>query len=199
MVYTDTVQGGVSYLKTRLTDAAGHTTRTLSDLWGRAAQVIPPAGPSVSYAYDIFDRLVNASRGGATTTLIYDNAGRKTQMCDPDMGVWYYSCDALGSLAQQTDARNCTTILTYDLLNRLTGKSYSGCAATTNPTYTYDDDVYQELFNGAGQGSVSVSGGQVHLTNPNYGTWSTWVLRNDDQAVMDGQVVEFVFKLTDQG
>ncbi len=206
MLYTDTVQGGAGYLETRLTDAAGHTTRTLSDVWGRAAQVIPPTGPSVSYTYDIFDRLVNASRGGATTILIYDKAGRKTQMSDPDMGVWYYSYNALGSLTQQTDARTCTTALTYDLLNRLTGKSYSGCAATTNPTYTYDDDVYQELFNGAslpsgwaGQGSVSVSGGQVHLTNPNYGTWSTWVIRNDDQAVMDGQVVEFVFKLTDQG
>jgi YD repeat-containing protein len=41
----------------------------------------------VSYAYDAADRLVSVLRGGASTSLTYDLAGRKTQMVDPDMGT----------------------------------------------------------------------------------------------------------------
>ena len=34
--------------------------------------------------------LLTATRGGATMTLTYDNAGRKKTMADPDMGFWQY-------------------------------------------------------------------------------------------------------------
>jgi RHS repeat-associated protein len=49
-----------------------------------------------------------------------------------------YTYDALGSMTSQTDARNCTTNLTYDLLNRPTQKSYSNCPSTSTVTYGYD-------------------------------------------------------------
>lgn len=58
-------------------------------------------------------------------------------MTDPDMGYWTYAYDAL-NLISQTDARGCTTNLTYDVLNRLTGKTYSNCPTTDSVSYGYD-------------------------------------------------------------
>ena len=46
------------------------------------------------------------------------------------MGTWYYSYDASSNLASQVDARGCLTTLSYDLLDRLEGKSAAGAAAT---------------------------------------------------------------------
>jgi YD repeat-containing protein len=82
------------------TDALSHTTTTLSDSLGRVVQVSPHPGmgPSVSYQYDALDQLTQAARGGATTSLTYDQGGRKTQMTDPDMGTWSYDYDPLGNL-----------------------------------------------------------------------------------------------------
>ena len=102
---------------------------------------IPPAGPAVSYAYDIFDQLTNAYRGADTTTITYDKAGRKISLSDPDMGLWTYSYDVLGNLETQTDARGCITTLGYDELSRLKSKTYTGpgaCDTTTDVSYTYD-------------------------------------------------------------
>jgi YD repeat-containing protein len=114
--------------------------QTKSDVWGRVTKVTPPTNPYVSYTYDAADRLLTTVRGGATITLSYDFGGRKTGMADPDMGSWNYTYDALGNLSTQTDARGCTTTLSYDPLNRLSGKTYSGnCGVTTAAvTFTYD-------------------------------------------------------------
>ena len=126
-------------LETEVTDARGYTTHTTTDVWGRTTWVIPPTGASVHYtSYDTQGRLQQVQYGTATTNLTYDIAGRKLTMDDPDLGDWSYTYDALSNLSTQHDARGCTITMSYDSLNRLTGKSYSGCAATTAPTYTYD-------------------------------------------------------------
>jgi YD repeat-containing protein len=71
--------------------------------------------------------------------MTYDYGGRKLSMDDPDMGDWSYAYDALGNLLSQTDARECTTSLGYDDLNRLTDKSFSGTCSATHPVnYVYD-------------------------------------------------------------
>jgi YD repeat-containing protein len=129
-----------SDLKVTRTDALGHATQFFLDDWGRTVQVIPPAGPGVTYTYDEADNLTQATRGGATTSLYYDKAGRKIEMDDPDMGNnWLYVYNAVNTLTQQTDARSCVISLTYDKLDRLTGKTYSGSGCTTPAvTYTYD-------------------------------------------------------------
>ncbi|MEW5872532.1 MAG: SpvB/TcaC N-terminal domain-containing protein [Chloroflexota bacterium] len=120
-------------LETRLTDPGGNATRTLYDVWGRTAQVIPlngvnvnnPLNPQIAYSYDALDRLEQVVNSGLyTTSLEYDYAGRKTSMEDPDMGTWYYAYDAVGNLVRQTDARQQRICLYYDELNRLRGKHY---------------------------------------------------------------------------
>ncbi len=144
---TDGTQTRYTYnrLEILATDAEDHTTRTLSDVWGRTTQVIPATGPSAVYDYDILDRLVQVTIGSSTTTMSYDNAGRKTSMDDADMGDWAYQYDAVGNLLDQVDARGCGTTVSYDLLNRPTGKSYAGpgpCATTPPVTYTFDQGTY---------------------------------------------------------
>ncbi len=128
-------------LLTTLTDAKSYNTVRTSDGWGRLLKIAPPTGPSVVYVYNEKDLLTQTTYGNAVTNLTYDWAGRKTQIVDPDMGAWLYDYDALGNLKSQTDARGCITTITYDTLNRLTGKTFStsgSCPATAAISYKYD-------------------------------------------------------------
>jgi YD repeat-containing protein len=45
-------------------------------------------------------------------------------------------------MAKQTDARLCVTNLSYDPLDRLTGKTYTNCPATAPVSYGYDAGTY---------------------------------------------------------
>src|SRR5205823_1607617 len=89
---------------------------------GQLAQVTDTQGNVITYAYDPFGNLTQTVAGGVTTTVGYDLRGRKTSMADPDMGAWTYYYNALGALIRQTDAKNQTTSMTYDLLSRMTAK-----------------------------------------------------------------------------
>ncbi|OGO38937.1 MAG: hypothetical protein A2W35_16970 [Chloroflexi bacterium RBG_16_57_11] len=134
-------------LEVKTTDALGHNTRTLYDVWGRTEHVFPPAGPDVSYIYNTSDRLSTASRGGVTTSLFYDYAGRKTRMVDPDMGEWTYAYDTLGNLTRQKDKKDQRICLYYDEINRLKGKHYrsdDNCPSSPsyNVRYYYDELGY---------------------------------------------------------
>jgi YD repeat-containing protein len=154
------------FLQTTVTDAEGHATVTTTDIWGRSVMVDAPDGPSVSYTYDVADRLVGVTYGTATTMLQYDLAGRKTQMTDPDMGIWYYRYNALGELVRQTDARGQRICLYYDDLGRLTGKHYrtdNDCPSspTLNVGYIYDQGT-----NGVGQRT------RMDYGAGSYTTWS---------------------------
>ncbi len=131
-------QFAYSELETVATDAVGRDTRTLLDVWGRTTQVIPPAGPSVTFTYDALDRLVSLEKNNYLTTIAYDLAGRKVEMTDPDMGRWSYAYDAIGNLVRQTDALEKTLWFGYDLLNRLIEKRLNGLDGTLRASYDYD-------------------------------------------------------------
>ena len=55
------------------------------------------------------------------------------------MGSWSYAYDNNGNLQTQTDALSHTITLSYDALNRLTGKTYPAGLGMTNVSYGYDD------------------------------------------------------------
>jgi len=141
--YTYALSQGL--LTVAVTDPNGQITYREQDAWGRLVAVRPPLGPEVTYHYDPLGRLTAVAYAGATRVqLVYDEGGRKVRLSDADMGLWRYAYDARGNLIRQMDARGCVISLSYDGLNRLTGRQYSGpgaCATTPAVTYTYDQGV----------------------------------------------------------
>ena len=99
-----------------------------------------------SYEYDIFGNLIKVGEENVDefhfNMITYDWLSRKIAMADPDMGAWSYGYDANGNLTTQTDAKGQTITLTYDELNRLTGKQYPEGSNTAEVTYGYDSGDY---------------------------------------------------------
>jgi len=139
------------------------TKATTKNSQGQVIKVADTQGNTVSYtyAYDTSGNLTTTTTDalGNVTTVINDRRGRKTSMADPDMGAWAYFYDALGQLIRQTDAKNQTSIMVYDVVGRVTNRTepdlvstwtYDSCtkgigklcqASATNSysrTYTYD-------------------------------------------------------------
>ncbi|MBL7943020.1 MAG: RHS repeat protein, partial [Flavobacteriales bacterium] len=155
-------------LTTTSTDAKGNATTTTQDVWGRVAQVTPSTGPGITYSYDELGNMKTATRGGATTAITYDLAGRKLSMSDPDMGFWSYEYDALGNLIKQTDAKNQVVCLFYDNLNRLDGKTYPVNGSCGSPVNFNVDYSYDSGTNGTGRrtGMDDASGSTVWSYDP---------------------------------
>jgi YD repeat-containing protein len=60
------------------------------------------------------------------TTYTFDQMDRKTQVNDPDLGLWTYNYEAASRLITQTDAKQQVTSLAYDTLGRVTTKTVTG-------------------------------------------------------------------------
>jgi RHS repeat-associated protein len=160
----------VIWQQTITKDPKNNVTESWKDIWGRTTQVKAADGPVLAYTYDVADRLTAVEQRDrsnntllATTSLVYDVAGRKTQMTDPDMGVWKYDYDALSNLKWQLDARNQRICLYYDNLNRLTGKEYrsnaGGCVgAPLAVTFTYDQTTDGNMGKGRRTAMNDLSG-----------------------------------------
>jgi RHS repeat-associated protein len=153
-------------LTTLVTDPDDNTRTEVQDVWGRVVSVSSPESPGLSYTYDTLDRLVRAVKGSGeaatTTEIAYNRAGQKISMTDPDMGHWTYQYDGLGNLTSQTDARECTSNLAYDVLNRPTQKSYSGsgaCGQTASVSFYYDQQTF--TFLGSTYGNQENSKGRM--------------------------------------
>jgi YD repeat-containing protein len=205
-------------LLTTVTDARNNATMNYKDAFGHLMYVDASTGPDVSYTYTVTDLLTAATYGVATTNLTYDLAGRKTSLTDPDMGSWTYQYDALGNLKTQADTRGCSTALTYDRLNRLTGKAFANCSGT-NPaiSFTYDASSATNSGKSRRTGMTDASGtttweydmrGRVthesrHILdqldgNRDLGTYHTYWSYNTDNSVRqmiypNGETVDFAY------
>ena len=95
-------------------------------------------------------------------------------MVDADMGTWYYGYDALGNLTSQTDARGCISTLNYDLLNRMTGKSFSGtgCGSTTSVTYAYDNYTAFPEYTGSTSNAIGRRTGMYQSDASDRSMWT---------------------------
>jgi YD repeat-containing protein len=114
-----------------VTDPLGRLTRTQTNARRLPVKVVDPSGGVINFAYDAGDRVeeidvsfVDAKgiRRTAKTTLEYDSVGHRKSSVDPDMGIWHYQYNSLGNLISQMDAKGQVTKLTYDLLDRPTGR-----------------------------------------------------------------------------
>lgn len=178
---TITVDGYSKLSRVQTRDANGHLTNQFTNSRGQLVLVRNNTGSAwgsyvtyldTQYYYDLQGNLEmvqqrdpNDSGTGSlhmTTTMTYDNFGRKIGMVDPDMGSWTYQYNAVGSLISQKDARGNQLCFRYDDLDRLLNRTQDSTPAdacpTTPPTsgsnhlatYTYDP------VNGKGQiGTVS--------------------------------------------
>ena len=113
---------------------------TTYDGWGNVLTSSDPVS-SVAYTYGSIGKPVSITSGNSQVTIQYDQAGRKTQMTDPDAGTSTYAYSADGKLLQQTDGRGILTQNSYDALGRLTA-SVCGSVATT---YTYGTSGHGKL------------------------------------------------------
>ncbi len=89
---------------------------------------------TVTYSYDAYGNLLETNANGVTTTMSYDQRGRKTGMTDADMGTWSYSYNALGEMVSRTDAKLQVVTMAYDVLGRMTSR----VEAEGTTTWTYD-------------------------------------------------------------
>ena len=136
-----TVQIAYSQAVTTVTDANGHSTNRVRDVFGRTTQVTEPYGFITTYQYDALGNLAQvADSQNHRTAISYDPLSRKTQMTDPAMGTWQYQYDNNGNLICQTDAKQQSINFVYDSLNRLTNKHYINYQnGAHDVTYNYDE------------------------------------------------------------
>jgi RHS repeat-associated protein len=129
-------------LTTTSTDPNGNKVSRTTDGLGRMTAVAEFSNSTTVYAttqyfYDAADHLVQMRDAKFNSSFIqYDWLGRKTGMDDPDIGIWTYTYNALGTMASQKDARNHQLTFVYDDLNRLVTKNDDD-PQTPATTYTY--------------------------------------------------------------
>ena len=136
------------------TDADGRVRRNVVDSLGRISSVVEDPSSlnySTTYTYDASNNLRTVTQGSQPTReYTYDWLGRLISAYNPESGTVCYGmyepkpptevCDAKydgnGNLLYKTDALRLVTSMTYDSLNRLTGKTYSD--TTPSVVYTWD-------------------------------------------------------------
>jgi RHS repeat-associated protein len=148
------------------TDPAGKKRQSTIDSLGRLTQVLEdPSGVNyeTDYGYDALGNLLCVGQKGTNTgtfsgcssipagwqarTYAWDAMSRLTSETNPESGTVTYRYDASGHTGDltsrvapapnQTGSGTVTTTYGYDLLHRLTSKSYSD-GTTPSATYAYD-------------------------------------------------------------
>lgn len=157
------------------TDEVGNHMQYVSDALGRLRAVMEPNPSSgtlaleTDYTYNGLGNLTNVNQKGAsgntarTRTFSYDTFSRLISSSNPETGTISYSykppsapCntnDQLGDVTMpcsKIDVRSVTTTYTYDSLNRLASKSYSGTNAKGTPSSCYQYDS-SSVTNGIGR------------------------------------------------
>jgi RHS repeat-associated protein len=163
-----------------VTDQAGKARKSVTDALGRLSTVYEdPAGLNyqTSYGYDVLDDLISVSQGVQTRTFIYDSLKRLILATNPESGTVGYDYDGNGNLLHKTDARNITTTLAYDPLNRLTSQSYNDNPQTATVNFFYDS---QSLPSGAPTFDRGYATGRIVAVT--YGGGSAGTYRGYDAA-----------------
>ncbi|MBN8216619.1 MAG: hypothetical protein J0L75_08240 [Spirochaetes bacterium] len=140
---TNQARGGIvtkrsftGLFESRVTDPRGNLKRSLKDKNGNTVRVEDWAAgsiyASIDYSFDFKGNLTNThDTYGNNIRLFYDELSRKTNMTDPDMGVWSYSFDIYGRMTELQDAKGNRILFGYDERDRLTNK-----AVTSGPSYS---------------------------------------------------------------
>lgn len=152
-VTTTTKIEGRNVVKKTTTYATGHT-----------AKVEDPGG-IITYQLGSHNLPISISTNNATTTIQYDIALNKTQLCEPNAGCINYEYNALGQLTKQIDAKSNTYQMTYDVLGRLVSKTGG---ANEEYLYTYYDVTGQASVNQLKKEGLKVNGSTKHIIEYEY-------------------------------
>ena len=154
---------------TTFKDEAGHPWQRTTDALGRLINVLEPTGSSTTYSYNLLNDLTLVTQTGVTTgettrtrSFAYDSLSRLLIASNPETGTICYgqwtagNCtngyDANGNLSAKTDARGITVSYSYDTLNRLTKKQYSGEGGITpSSCFLYDTVSDLTISNSTGR------------------------------------------------
>jgi RHS repeat-associated protein len=150
----------------KVTDPEGRWTRSYSNGHGQLSLVEEPTGAQTTYTYTTRGELETVTHDYGTTStadditveMVYDLAGRKTSMSDPDMGDWSYEYDDAGNLTQQQDGRGTVLSFDYDNIGRLLTRTDITGTPEVLATYTYDDDAVPY---GEGRLTATSAGGVI--------------------------------------
>jgi RHS repeat-associated protein len=160
-----------------VTDQAGKKQRSETDALGRLIKFVEdPDNLSyvTSYSYDALGNLRLVTQGEQDRTFLYDSLSRLVSATNPESGTVTYDYDPNGNLMVKTDARGVRTTMTYDELNRVKSKLYSGttpagtAAANATPQVNHFYDGYSGMPTGAPSWPGTPSKGR--LTGVTYGT-----------------------------
>jgi RHS repeat-associated protein len=145
------------------TDQAGKPRRSITNSIGQLTEIDEPdnsgqldingvpAQPTF-YTYDVLGDLIQVTQGAQTRTFTYNSLSRLTSSANPESGTVSYQYDPNGNLIQKSQTRSgSVTVITaysYDALNRMTQRSYSGESGYATPTVTY---TYDNVTNAKGR------------------------------------------------
>jgi len=164
--FTTTYSGN----QTTISDGAGNQRISQSDALGRLMSVWEAPNATgynyeSDYQYDALNNLICAVQKGTDTTAFtncasapaiwrprnfqYDSLSRLTSAGNPESGTITYNYDLNSNLAFKTSplpnasagTSTVTVNYTYDAVNRLTKKSYTGMTTPPNPTVQYGYDA----------------------------------------------------------
>ena len=141
-----------------VTDQAGKRRRSENDARGRLIKLTEdPDGLAyvTNYTYDALGNLRLVTQGAQTRTFDYDSVSRLISATNPESGTITYAYDPNGNLLEKIDPRGVKTTMTYDDLNRVRSRTYSGttpegtAVANATPQVNYFYDGYTGLPSGA--------------------------------------------------
>ena len=111
-------------------------------------QDITASGFLATYGYSAIGNMTSVSYRAQTRQYQYDGLSRLTSETNPESGTTSYSYDLAGQQGDlyqrtrpapnQNQGNTATTTYSFDLLHRLTGKSYTGGNSTPTVTLKYD-------------------------------------------------------------
>ena len=129
-------------LTTSATTSSGnssHTVETTTNYLGWTTSNTDASGSEVTYTYYSDGKPASMSTSGDNVIvhMVYDHAGNRTELNDPDYGQLTSVYDAYGRLIRQNTPKGDSYVYKYDVLGRVTQKQVSGDATTT--AYLYNE------------------------------------------------------------
>jgi RHS repeat-associated protein len=142
----ETVADQAEKQRRSITNALGQLTRLDEPNDAGELGTISAPNQDTLYAYDTLSNITTVTQGVQTRSFAYDSLSRLKSATNPESGTISYQYDLKGNLTQKSQPRSIGITVainyTYDALNRVNQRSYSGEAVgytTPTVTYTYDN------------------------------------------------------------